>query len=232
MNNTDLQTKIKDLIKKNRVIMIDGPWGCGKTYALNEYIKAQSFFNRKNIYYVSLFGIDNIKELNGTLFGKHSVSNIFERIKGDISVSFLNETVKANIKLDYVLKVKDKNNKGNGKTIILDDLERVNFNKIDIFDLLGYVERLVTSGFTIVIVANERALKDKELQIINEFSDKIIETKIRVDSCDDAVLEQQFSNMNVSLIGLHKYFDSNLRLALRAARIKLTIDTPGISTGY
>lgn len=40
MKNTELQKALKEIISKNRVILIDGPWGSGKTYAVNEYIKS------------------------------------------------------------------------------------------------------------------------------------------------------------------------------------------------
>ena len=45
---------------KNRAILVDGPWGVGKTYQILQFLKNDSPKKKKQnkIIYVTLFGID------------------------------------------------------------------------------------------------------------------------------------------------------------------------------
>lgn len=233
MNNVELEERIVEFIKRNRVIMIDGPWGSGKTYAINEYIKSRDGFNKKIIYYTSLFGTESISDLSREIFMWLHPFLAYINSNVNVSLSFLKGVFKTDIKLDYALKGKDKINNGNGKIIILDDLERVNYDKVCISDLLGFIERLTIYGFTVVIITNSSELKVDERLVLDKFNEKVIEVKIKVDDCANSILDQQFNNLEVSLKGLYEFFDFNIRLASRVRNVYKDIEdnlkTQGVS---
>ena len=46
-----------------KAILIDGKWGCGKTYQIKEFLKEHV----ENCHYLSLFGLESIDEINSKL---------------------------------------------------------------------------------------------------------------------------------------------------------------------
>ena len=70
MNKNLLLDELKKFIDSEyNIILIDGPWGSGKTYLLNEYIDTLNQDEVK-VYYVSLHGMKNIDEINTNLYMK------------------------------------------------------------------------------------------------------------------------------------------------------------------
>lgn len=63
----------------NRAILVDGPWGCGKTYQILQFLKNDSSrkSRKKNkIVYVSLFGKTTIDEIHTDIYSKlHPLKN-------------------------------------------------------------------------------------------------------------------------------------------------------------
>ena len=66
MKSNELSKYLEKLLSDSnfRSILIDGPWGCGKTYEVQEYIKK----NKKKCVYVSLFGLETIDEINTEIY--------------------------------------------------------------------------------------------------------------------------------------------------------------------
>ena len=63
MNRRNIYEELVNFVDSDyNIILLDGPWGSGKTYLLNEFVD-----NNKNkdlrFYYVSLHGLKNIVTL-------------------------------------------------------------------------------------------------------------------------------------------------------------------------
>jgi Cdc6-like AAA superfamily ATPase len=53
---------------ESKSILIEGPWGCGKTYQIKEFIKGKKHNSRPKYYYLSLFGYESVDEINTALY--------------------------------------------------------------------------------------------------------------------------------------------------------------------
>ena len=146
-------TKINDILneyiqnKNLKSILIDGPWGCGKTHQVNEFTvnynkKKTNDKKRKDctndyedIYYVSLFGLESIDEIHTEIYiqAQKTSDKIVKVIKNLLSgaslvskviptgEAFSNFTEGLNIQLGNVPLNSIKSN----CVIIFDDLERL-----------------------------------------------------------------------------------------------------------
>jgi hypothetical protein len=160
-------------------ILLQGQWGCGKTWFINKYREKLKEINHKCLY-VSLYGITNVSEIEEALFQQlHPVlSSKGMAITGRILKGILKGTLKIDldnngsddgtvsiqipeINLPDYLKNTDK------CILIFDDLERC---KIDLINLLGYINYFVEhQDLKVILVANEEVLRDvDEYQSIKE----------------------------------------------------------------
>ena len=57
MKTSDIKEILKNFIYNPmyKSILIDGPWGCGKTYEINQFIKSIQKQNKKRNYIIFLF---------------------------------------------------------------------------------------------------------------------------------------------------------------------------------
>ncbi len=79
MNRTDIIERVKEYIKDDNAkyaILIDGSWGCGKTYLYRNYLLEEikklenGKTNKKHNVYISLYGVSSISELSRELLLK------------------------------------------------------------------------------------------------------------------------------------------------------------------
>lgn len=150
---------------KIKSILIDGPWGCGKTYTIKEFIK-----DKNSICYVSLFGIKNVEELNSLIYKTVNTNKIVS--KGSFNsiskiVSPLSYTIYANP--DVLQKIEDAEN----PIIILDDLERTE-NSFSFIELFGYIDKFINAGVRVICCySKSNLIKDKKEAFV--FLEKIFD---------------------------------------------------------
>ena len=190
--------------KSDYAVMLNGPWGCGKTYFVkNELIDyLQDKFN-KNVVYISLFGINNLDDLynnialqilniktieyldesnrgNNSLLTEKSKKLIkSEANKHSWMVTVLNKGLK--ILPDYINSVISeiyKNKADFTKYIfVFDDVERCT---IPYEVLLGFFDQVVDQNSAkAILVCNEKAINSKEYQ---KFKEKVIGLTIDYDN--------------------------------------------------
>ena len=130
MNRENVLKNLNDFIDSDyNIIQLDGPWGSGKTYLLNEFIKSNKNKNIK-FYYVSLHGMKNIDEINTNLYMKvHKDATNVSSIVPNV-ISPFNEETNTEKTIEYLLKI---NKLKPNKVIILDDLERYASSDYDAF---------------------------------------------------------------------------------------------------
>lgn len=89
MNIKDLNKNLSDEIFTGKIILIDGPWGSGKTFEVKRFIDK----GKGKKYYASLFGVESLKELTETLYCLvHPVKSRKNGVNG-VSISLLGEGI-------------------------------------------------------------------------------------------------------------------------------------------
>ena len=183
-------------------IMLNGDWGCGKTYFVNQRWLNNLSNDDKcklDIIKVSLFGLKNVNELNDEIahckiiFQEHIESK--EKARGifkSVKTVKKNSVVRGSIALiDKVVNSKfgiglsdaakiftrdwlSENKHGVTKVLILDDLERT---KMDLKEVFGFVSSYIEStDIRVIFISN-----DSE---INKIDELIIEERISLEELD------------------------------------------------
>lgn len=187
MNKESLLSELKNFINSPyNIILLDGPWGSGKTYLLHELIKENKNEGIR-FYYVSLHGLKNIDEINTSLYMKvHGNRTKFAEIVPNVINPFGNEvdTMKT---LEYLLKI---NKLRADKIIILDDLERYASSDYDAF--MSYLTSLIGTGAKIIVVSNLLDFGTSELYLFNQYKEKIFDRIYKAQLFDNKTLDEKF----------------------------------------
>lgn len=186
MNKDELLNVLLNFYKSDEnVILIDGKWGSGKTYLINEFIHN---FNKLPVYYVSMLGSRNVNDINTNLYieiNKHSsINQIVPSSINPLKIKFNEST-----SLDFILK---RNHDANA-IIIFDDFERYSSSDYDSF--LSYVSNLVLFKAKVIVVSNLKELGGGEKLIFDEFKEKIF----------DHIYKAELFTNNVIDIKLHEF---------------------------
>jgi len=180
--------KYVDRVYYDYAVLIDGDWGCGKTYFIkkklipaleeNEKTKCSKTkgYKEKRVIYISLYGIKSIEDLTrqitieflplkSILKSKEAraVSSIGKIVIGGfLSIKGLNLNPK-DFSIDNFFSI-------DNCILIFDDLERCNLNLID---LLGFINIFVEQdGLKTIIISNEKEIAcanrnlNKELKLL------------------------------------------------------------------
>ncbi len=231
--------KIYDLLlnfssNEQRGILIDGPWGIGKTHQIKRFLEKIETDNKTSkkktkVIYSSLFGLESIYDLHTELYIKmNPVSNIFKNAIKVISPAFslipyAGETVSSSIsyaigKIDEnIQKPKKKNHKTTSNKriiIILDDIERVNSN-FDYSSLLGYINQAYLFGLKIVCICDTTKIHNPGF---NELKEKVFDRYYKVKKVNEKIIKDYFRNDSTHLdITTIQLFNNNLRTASKTS---------------
>lgn len=219
MNSIEASKAINEILvnksNKSKCILIDGEWGIGKTYSI-ENLKVN------NLKCISLFGKDDINKIEKDLILQIEF-NINEKIKNTKSEMIFNGFKKIasnyNINLDlnsYLDNISIENLQRQDITICIDDIERKS-KEISIEKLLGLAER-ISSKYNLILISNTAKLNDDEKKLFNEFKEKVVDIEIIIDELDDnqirMILEEYFAD-KYNLIG-----ESNVNKIINEFRSK------------
>ncbi|AJA44492.1 KAP-like P-loop domain-containing protein [Frischella perrara] len=142
-------------------VLINGPWGSGKTFFIKKFLK-----DIDNCIYISLYGISSIDEIN-TRICKESFLEIAKSKTGETGSKIAKKilTLVQSILHFFNIDINPKNLRAlcsftKDKLIIFDDLER---SLMDIRETLGFINYFVEhQGNKVIIIANEDDIPDKE----------------------------------------------------------------------
>lgn len=180
-----------ELSKANYALMLNGEWGNGKTYFLqNVVIPFLKEMGKKPVY-VSLNGVKTVDEvskqifLSTSFFSDEKLKDIVDSkaakyatqlAKGALSVA---STLGFIDKLEHQVNYEDLINLKNDKIVLcFDDLERC---KIDIIEILGFINAFVEQDdVRTIIVGNENEIKDVSIDQNNEL--KVIAAILAIDA--------------------------------------------------
>lgn len=135
-------------------VLLNGPWGIGKTFFLKRFLDTQ-FAERSDYVYVSLYGLSSIEEIDEALIAAiyPALSSTSAKIAGRVIKSALKYT---GIEID--IKKNDFLSKSGAKLYVFDDLERC---EMDVNRVLGYINEFVEHDeCKVVILANEKEISN------------------------------------------------------------------------
>ncbi len=158
-------------------LMINGAWGCGKTYFIKNTLESKieeiPCPNKKNQkykqIYVSLYGVSSIDEIRDRIFYEINpnlkwIDSISRRLisaaeaipnGGNIVKDLL--TTDKNEKSSIIKKI----TKYYDKVLVFDDLERIDFKSLDLQSVLGFINFLAEHNHCkIIVVANDGDLDE------------------------------------------------------------------------
>ena len=167
-------------------IMITGEWGCGKTYYVqhtlkkiieNKYgIDGSQKKTKKKMVYISLYGlscVDNLPNLifrNAHKFVDYKIFKAVHTVTGGAAdyVGAGKDNVKQLFQNFYDIK--------DDKVLVFDDLERINYEKISVKEVLGAINQYAeVKKLKVILVSDE----DKMNNDYNEFKEKTIRYSIK-----------------------------------------------------
>ena len=230
MDMNNLQTILHNFIKDtdSKSILVDGPWGCGKTYETKEFIKN----NKKlKIYYLSLFGLETIDEINTAFYAQtkkgqkrfiHGTLLISKVIKAFPIIPNISEALEYQLGSNNNVTIKKKS------IIVLDDLERLS-TSINYIDLMGYINSLYLSGCRFICLMSSQKLSEDRKKDFNEFKEKVFDSVYKISSFDKSIVESMFRDLKIAnIFETYDLFENNLRLVQKTkcfyTKVKHRID--------
>ena len=215
MKSNELSGHLDNLLSTTnfRSILIDGHWGCGKTYEIQKYIKN----NRKKCIYVSLFGLESIDEINTEIYKqshKHRIQ--LAKISTLLSKAFSPVNYVGNIADALAFQLNDINTSKikKAKIIFLDDLERLS-ERIEYRDLVGYINNLFMCEVRVVCLVSLEALNNKtRAEDFLEFREKVFDTCLSINGVSLDVFDNLFKDFKIPNCELvYPLFENNIRMA-------------------
>lgn len=185
----------------NYAVMIDGEWGCGKTYFIkerlykelekyeNEHRQSDHNYQQRKIIYVSLYGVKSIEEVTKKLFmeafiakagkGKGMIKKGTEVISSVLPVMFdVLKNKGIGLDADNITEAAEKLVSIKNSILIFDDLERCD---CPINEILGYINSFVEhENMKVIIIANQKEIgkgvssANQELKYLVAAHDNII----------------------------------------------------------
>lgn len=218
MKTSDIKEILKNFIYNPmyKSILIDGPWGCGKTYEINQFIKSiQKQNKKKKLHYISLFGLESIDEVNTALY--QTIYPIKKHIKNGIqiiskAISVIPQMPNISDALNFQLNQGNQNNIKGEHLIIFDDLDRV-ANSLKFSDLFGYLNSLYLSNCRFICLVSTSELKER-MDEFQKFKEKIFDSIYVINQDNLDVFDSIFQELNIDYVrNAFPLFKNNLRLA-------------------
>ena len=213
-------------------LQIDGEWGSGKTFFINDFSKTTQ---KAKVIYFSIYGYNDFQNLKTELLSQiateldqssiikkgNKLYSTFKRFNINSSFVWNSIDVLSDIALKKTIQhILEKNNKT--IVVVIDDLERLS-EKIELQDFLGFIinDIIEKFKFKVLIISNE--VKMKNHQEFLKIKEKIISKTIEF-SRDEVILKEilqeiiksDFLNDNLNwIIDIFSIFDYPCKINLR-----------------
>lgn len=188
-----------------KCILFDGPWGIGKTYAIEKALE-----KTENVCKISLFGLQNSQQiyhevLFQLIFRNNKAGKVAE-VASEIAEKAGNIFKKLSVGKDafqsiakerelFLLLSKSFTSQ---HVIVIDDLERIS-EGTRLEEVLGIIEELKQCNYVkVILVANTKELKEADKKILDRYSEKVIENIYYI--------SEKSSNIQWSTLGIHAGF--------------------------
>ena len=184
--------------RTDHAVLIDAPWGAGKTYFIKSYLESRDNAARKTtestgapFLYASLFGVSSMEQVREQFFAQaypvlnsgpvKLVGTMFAGlVKKHTGVELSGDDVKGNLKL-------------NAKVLVFDDLERVS---MPLADALGLINSFVEHGdYKVIIIANQEEVPQETKVAYEHQREKVIGRTLTIRADPDVVLDKLIGEM-------------------------------------
>lgn len=178
--------------KPDYAMMINGSWGSGKTWFIDNYIEDRTQHHGKLIdsekikfVKVSLFGLKDISEISTEIFFKSYKRLNKKGIRKGLSV--VSKMIKLGLKIDaFGSSSPDfsfdiglpKSIEGlldsygsSKKVFVFDDLERTT---IPLVEVLGFFSKLIEEGENVIIIAHDTEFPKENKETFDKFKEKVV----------------------------------------------------------
>lgn len=192
--------------ESRNTILLDGEWGVGKTHSLKNIISKNENFKNKKKAYISLFGINSIKELKEALLDSINLSepqdsvmrSSLKKIRNSMKnnnteFSFSAPGVSTKIDVTSILSLKKLDN----HIICIDDIERRG-KDLSLKDTLGYISFLSENNeCNVICICNTSYLDEKDQESLKLLYEKVFGYRFKFKT-------DHFSSLKISLENLEK----------------------------
>lgn len=184
-------------LTRDFAVLLDGPWGAGKTHFIKNYLKAHP-----NHLYVSLYGISDVRQIDDEIFRQlHPVlASNGMRLFGRVAKGFLKGALKIDLDNDGKadgsatvalpdLDLKSHLSDPKGHLLVFDDLERC---ALKVSEVLGYINVFVEHAEmkAIILGSESEIAKREDDERYFEIKEKLIGQTLRIEaSVDEAFSE-------------------------------------------
>lgn len=168
--------------RKNQAILLNGEWGCGKTFFVKENLIPEIDTEKYQIFQISLYGVSSIEKIQDMIYGEwieKAVGDKTEKlgpiggaltkgigIFGKSAVQFIESKIGTEGSASEAAKEFLEQNIGKNKKpiLIFDDIERC---QLDIIELMGFLNNLSeNNGYKLILVAYEQEINRDEDDIV------------------------------------------------------------------
>lgn len=168
--------------ESSHVVLVQGEWGVGKSFLVDDWLKA--FDENKNVKVVrlSLYGIDSIYDLNSQLLENTFLSNQIDKKTRDLKteIGFSNSTYSYNLSVSGLFSIfAKKEYKANSKKkyiILLDDIERKD-NELKLNQVFGFIDSLKLENTKVILITNSNIFKEDDYDSF-KLKEKIVDYDI------------------------------------------------------
>jgi len=206
-----------------KVLLLHGRWGTGKTYFWNEFVRKERNCIQEKFYsYVSLFGATSVSNVKGLIvLGGDSTRASNKLVTGwrrTKKFAIRKQKYFDQLKVPYLgsigtLMPSAEELLIEGFLVCFDDLERRN-RQLDLEQLFGLVAVLKEqNGCRVVIVCNEEELSSRDRRTLDKYREKIIDRQLTYNPPFDENFRVIFPNGDMAI---HEVFD---RLRLNNIRV-------------
>lgn len=213
-----LENKFNEIKHVPMTYLIKGSWGIGKTYLWNELTETNKNKDLKFVR-ISLFGIESIEILEQKLKVEYLKNNSKLKEGFQQTLKTLNKKFAAGqIDIMPFITFTDK------FIICFDDIERKS-EKLNIKDLMGYIENISLKS-TVIILMNENKLEnDLNYNSYLDYKEKIIDyefelTEVSHEMCEKilaySTLDKMYKKEIIRVFQLHK--QTNYRVLIKIER--------------
>lgn len=185
------------LDEKANVLLVEGKWGIGKTFLVNECIKEYKKHKKIKVIDLSLFGLSSIAEVNQSLIVKSKFSQaVFEKLsKLGFSTSYsdnVGNTISFEVSgvFQALMEEEYKEHIFTQAIIIIDDIERKD-RKVSIVEIFGLIDSLKLKKTKVIMIANsEHLCNSSEKNQFIGFKEKIVDYEVKMIRPTNEAIEQ------------------------------------------
>jgi hypothetical protein len=186
LNREGTKNALRKFLKssENRVFVLKGNWGVGKTHVVKEVLGSNNDFC-----YASLFGTSSIEDLRSKLcLGKlqqeinnssnqqlsnivKSLFSLFKSRQGQATISAIEAVSILGLRVYFSIALKN-------KIVCIDDIERKS-QGLDLDAILGFVEEVVEQqDCKVILIFCETQLDENSQEILEEYREKVIDVEV------------------------------------------------------